>query len=140
MKKSLLALFAILIFIGCSKDDDESIDISFKKSELINIGPGYGYYLNVNYNLCISTMLILDYDKKETKYAASESQCPNRTNHNKSHNIIIQIASDVFECDECKARFNPFTGKPANDEAKGYKLKVYNTTYNEASETYRVWR
>ena len=141
MKKSIFALFVILIFMGCSKDDDESFNITFKKSELTNKNSTCGYFTYKDQTLCVSTMLLVDYDKEEYKYSASDSRCPNKNNHNKNSNISLKVGSpDFFDCEECKARFNPFTGNPINEEGKGYKLKIYKTSYDEESETYRVWK
>lgn len=144
MKKSILALFAILIFIGCSKDEESDIRVNFSAEELeVFNGIDAYYYIQRdagNKNLIRFAFVFPFTQNVESLGYAYDAICPNKkVDHNNEIFMMPELGGKIH-CTQCNADFDNLTGEAANETSKGLKINKYNVSFDKNSKMYRVWK
>jgi len=144
MKKSLFALFAILFFIGCSKDDNPDIRVNFPADELKSIdGINAYYYIQRdagNKNIIRFAFIFPFIQDLENLGYAYDAICPNTQRDHNNEIFMIPELGGKIHCTQCNADFDNLTGDASNEVAKGLKIYRYNVSYDKSSKMYRVWK
>lgn len=133
MKKTLTLLALALLFIGCSKDDDDDsekkvFESSIRQTQLVNTGD-------------IAIRIFDEYPDKLNPVAC-QPYCPNPTHQKTKYALVFgnEGSQPSIFCQRCGAWFS-LNGAPFDDSTKELKLKIkmYNVKYDESLKAYIVW-
>lgn len=138
MKHFLFLLLCSLCFISCSDDDDTaSRSMSFSEKSVVvlpNIGVGK-YHINLDRDSIPTYSAYLPFTDKE-KSVGCDASYLNQYNKTESYLRLMSGSESVVYDPVTNAQFDINTGNPLNDEAKGYKIMVYDVSYNKTAGTY----
>lgn len=142
--KILLYIFIIalpLMLAACSSDDDtDSGYITVRESEIIS-----KYYTGQDHYIYFSGVQLYHNDETGVvQNCVCDAECPNKEGHISESSISVTNSETrnipVIRCRECKAEFDAYTGGALNDNAKGYRIKVYNYMYDKENKRYLLWQ
>lgn len=138
MKHSLFLLLCSLFLITCSDDDTTSSrSMSFSEKSVvvlpnINIGK---YHISMDRDSIPTYSAYLPFPDKEKSIACDASYL-NQYNKKESYLRLMSGSESVVYDPTTNAQFDINTGNSLNDEAKGYKIMVYDVSYNKTAGTY----
>ena len=137
MKKILLMLLVLPLFVACGDDDDDLvIKANFKGEDIVKFdGKSGGYYiareLGSNEIKYSSNIPYLERDGKGCDARYEDLG-------NEEYDAMHLFDSKTYYYSKTAAAFDYNTGEPLNEEAKGDKLLIYNITYDAKTDTYRA--
>jgi nitrite reductase/ring-hydroxylating ferredoxin subunit len=143
MKKLFCILFIVFpfVFASCTSEDEPENGeyITVKDTEIIS-----KYYTGKKHYIYFSSYkLYYDSTTGADKMCVCDADCPVKKDHIGESTISVNHSDTynipVISCRECKAEFNAYSGIPLNEEAQGYRIRVYDYTYDRANRKYLLW-